>query len=117
LLDDGWSYGNGWTMGDQFKNYLLSSEDPNKWQQFIDFNESAFVVPLFGFVPDLTDTGTYEAGMRAVRERYEDLFRGYYPEDQVDATLEQLRFEYEAAGMNELLEIIQGQIDEWLLTR
>ncbi|MDR2568891.1 MAG: ABC transporter substrate-binding protein [Oscillospiraceae bacterium] len=119
FLDGGWSYGHGWTMGDQFKNYLTSAEDPTKWDQFIAFNEAGRPLPLLGFVPDTSDTEmqTWMAGVYAVREMYWDLFQGYYALDQVDAAFDRLRSEYETAGMNELLAKVQEQIDAWLATQ
>jgi len=116
FIDGGWSYGHGWTMGDQFKNYLTAAEDPNKWNEFIAFNESGRPLPLLGFVadPSSIEMQTWFSAMQAVRELYGDLFRGYYPVDQVDAEFARLKSEYEVAGMNELLEAVQAQIDEWL---
>ena len=118
-ITGGGGHGNGWTMGDQFKNHLLSNEDPNKWEQFIAFNEAGWPLPLLGFVPDTssTDIQTWKAGMDAVRENYDDLFKGYVPADRIDAEFENLRREYEAAGMNELLAEMQRQVDEWLATK
>ena len=114
FLDGGWSYGHGWTMGDQFKNYLTSSEDPTKWDQFITFNESGRPLPLLGFVVDATSTDmqTWSAGVYNVRELYGDLFRGYIAD--VDGEFAKLRSEYEIAGMTELLAETQKQIDAWL---
>lgn len=116
-LDTGWSYGQSWTLGDQFKSYLLDNEDPTKWDQFIKFNEAGQPLPLLGFVPNTasTDIQTWIAGMNAVRDNYGDLFRGYV--DDVDGAFENLRKEYEAAGMNELLDEMNSQISAWLASQ
>ncbi|MCL2030834.1 MAG: ABC transporter substrate-binding protein [Oscillospiraceae bacterium] len=118
-ITGGGGHGQSWTMGDQFANHLQSNEDPTKWAQFIAFNEAGSPLPLLGFVPntDDLDIQTYIAGMQAVRENYGDLFRGYTPLDQIDAEFEKLRSEYESAGMNELLEEMQAQIDAWLASK
>ena len=118
-ITGGGGHGNGWTMGDQFKNYLLETEDPTKWEQFIAFNEEGWPLPLLGFVPDTSSTEiqTWKSGMDAVRENYGDLFRGYTAPENVDAEFDRLRSEYESAGMNELLAEMQGQIDAWLATK
>ena len=118
-ITGGGGHGQSWTMGDQFKTYLLSSEAPDKWEQFVAFNESGHPMPLLGFVPntDSTDIQTWKAGMDAVRENYGDLFRGYTAPENVDAEFERLRSDYEAAGMNELLAEMQSQIDAWLATQ
>ena len=116
---DTWVYSQGWTTGNQFNNHLQMGEDPNKWAEFIAFNEAGRPLPLLGFTPDTsnTDVQTWRAGMDAVRENYGDLFRGYVPLDQIDATFEKLRSEYEAAGMIELLAEMQSQIDAWVASK
>ena len=117
--ESGWGYGNGWTMGDQFKNYLTENEDPTKWDQFIAFNEAGRPLPALGFVPDTgsTDMQTWISGMRAVRERYDDLFKGYVPLDEVDAKFAQLESEYKTAGMDELIAALQEQFDAFLASK
>jgi len=120
LIDSGWDFGSmGWTFGNQFLNYLTEDEDPDKWEQFIAFNESARSLPSLGFVADRTDTDleTWLANVTATMERFEDLIRGFVPPDQVDATFDRLYNEVVAAGKYEILEELQRQFDEWLETR
>jgi len=116
LSDSAWARPGGWTMGNQFNNYLRTNEALDKWDQFIAFNESARVLPLFGFVPDATSTDiqTWFMALQTVRDNYDDFFRGYIAVDQVDAEFDKLRAEYETAGINDLLAAIQEQVNKWL---
>jgi putative aldouronate transport system substrate-binding protein len=116
-LETGWSYSHGWTMGDQFKNFLTHTEDPDKWNQFIAFNEAGRPLPALGFVVDATgaEMQTWVNGIRAVRDGFGDLFRGYI--DDVDGEFARMRAEYEAAGLNELIAAVQEQFDTFLASR
>jgi putative aldouronate transport system substrate-binding protein len=117
VSNSGYSYGQGWTMGNQFNNYLMSIEDPNKWSEFIKFNEAGRPLPALGFVPDTSDNNmqTWIAGMRAVRDNYSDLFRGY--ENDIDGAFARLEADYKAAGSDQLLAAFQAQFDAWLASK
>ncbi|MDR0294451.1 MAG: ABC transporter substrate-binding protein [Oscillospiraceae bacterium] len=113
VADSGYAWSQGWTMGNQFNNYLLSNEDPDKWQKFLDFNAAGHPLPALGFVPDTSDMDmqTAIAGMRAARENFADLFRGYV--DDVDGEFAKLQEQYKAAGMDDLIAKYQTQFDAW----
>jgi putative aldouronate transport system substrate-binding protein len=116
LLDSDWNNsGNAWTLGNQLNNYVTDLEDPNKWQAFAEFNAAARPLRSLGFVPDLTDpqVETWIAAARVIEERFFDLIRGLTPPDMVDAEIERLRSEAEAAGIFDLVAEIQRQFDEW----
>lgn len=44
--------GTNWMFGNQFNNYLLDNEDPQKWEKFAAFNKSAKPSPALGFTFD-----------------------------------------------------------------
>jgi putative aldouronate transport system substrate-binding protein len=113
IQDSGWDWANGWTLGDQFKNFLTSNEDPDKWEKFNKFNEAGVPLSSLGFVPDTTDVDmqTWIAGVKAVRENYDDLRFGYV--DDIDGTIKKMKADYEAAGINELVAAYQEQFDAW----
>lgn len=115
ISDSGWDWAQGWTVGDQFKNYLTDNEDPNKWQEFINFNEAGRPLVSLGFVPDTTQLQNEIVGCKAIRENFNDLFYGY--SDNVDGDFERLADQYAAAGMNDLLAEFQRQFDAWKATQ
>src|SRR5258706_6270614 len=41
-----------WAFGNQFLNYLWTTEDPNKWKNYIAYNKSAVPANSLGFIPD-----------------------------------------------------------------
>nr|WP_263866934.1 ABC transporter substrate-binding protein [Paenibacillus rhizovicinus] len=42
--------GVAWELGNQFLNHVWNTEDPNKWEQFKEFNRDAKPSPALGFV-------------------------------------------------------------------
>ena len=120
LIPSGWDFaGLGWTFGNQFLNYLTEDESPDKWDQFIAFNEAGRPLPSLGFVADRTDPDlqTWLVNISGTRERFEDLFFGLVPVAQVDATFDRLYEELVASGKYYVIEHFQAQFDEWLDSR
>jgi putative aldouronate transport system substrate-binding protein len=116
LLPSGWDFaGQGWTLGNQFFNYLTEHEDPNKWNDFIAFNEAAVPLPSLGFIPDRTDVQlqTYLANIDATMERYKDLFDAFVHPSQVNAQFDALYNDLVASGLYEAQAIFQAQFDAW----
>jgi putative aldouronate transport system substrate-binding protein len=120
LIPSGWDFANmGWTLGDQFLNYITEDESPTKWDDFRAFNEAGVPLPSLGFVADRTDPDlqTWLANVSATEERFWDLMNGLVPVAQVDATFDRYYSELVAAGVNEVIEELQRQFDAWLATR
>ncbi|MBP7176498.1 MAG: ABC transporter substrate-binding protein [Thermoclostridium sp.] len=111
----GYRAGNGWRFGDQFLNYLMDNEDPNKWEQFTAYNKKGFVLNSLGFSFDRTPVDAEHAACRAVTETYyKQLFTGSV---DVDATIKLMEAEYKAAGVDILIAEMQRQYDAWLATK
>ena len=111
--------GSAWTLGNQLLNYVTTDEDPDKWAHYQVFNDNAIPSPTLGFVTDLTDPDvqTLIATLTAIMERYWDLFNGLIPLSQFDSTVEQMKSELDAGGIDDLIAEIQRQFDEWRATR
>ncbi|AGC69602.1 extracellular solute-binding protein family 1 [Thermoclostridium stercorarium subsp. stercorarium DSM 8532] len=110
--NSGYNPGHGWKFGDQFKDYLMSNEDPQKWEKFLKFNEEGLVLNSLGFVFDKTNVETQiSACKNVVQAYYKQLFTGSV---EVEPTVEQFAKELKAAGVDELIAEMQRQYDEWL---
>jgi putative aldouronate transport system substrate-binding protein len=108
----GYRAGNGWRFGDQFLNYLMDNEDPDKWNKFIEYNKSGLPLRSLGFSFDKTPVDTEHAACRAVTETYyKQLFTGAV---DVDSTVKRLEADYKAAGADIVIAEMQRQYDEWL---
>ena len=117
LLDSDWKPGNNWQFGDQFKNYLTTSEDPNKWEEFDRLNREGRPMDTIGFVPDSSSTEiqTIIAGLRAINETMFDLSTGYV--NDVDGEFARFESEFKSVGLDELLAYYQAQLDAFFASR
>lgn len=114
LLDSPKAYkaGNGWRFGDQFKDYLMDNEDPQKWQKFLDYNKSGLALKDLGFSFDRSVKEAQCAACKTVVERYyKQLFAGVV---DVDATVAKMTDELNAAKVSDVLGEMQKQYDAWL---
>lgn len=108
----GYRAGNGWRFGDQFLNYLMDNEDPNKWKLFEEYNKSGLPLRSLGFSFDKTPVDTQHAACKTVTETYyKQLFTGSV---DVAATVKKMEAEYKAAGADALIAEMQKQYDAWL---
>jgi len=116
LIPSAWDFANlGWTLGNQFNNYLTEDESPDKWEQFEAFNAAGRPLPSLGFVADRTDPDfqTWQTNVTATVERFEDVGFGLVPPAQLDATLDRMYSELVASGKYEIIEELQRQFDAW----
>jgi len=109
--NSGYNPGHGWKFGDQFKDYLMSNEDPQKWEKFLQFNEKGLVLNNVGFVFDKTNVETRISSCKnVVQAYYKQLFTGSV---EVEPTVEKFAKELKAAGVDELIAEMQRQLDKW----
>lgn len=115
ISGSGYASGNGWRFGDQFKQYLLDIEDPEKWNKWKSINDSAPALYSLGFMFDNNDTNvqTLIANNRAVTQEYYKTFLSGQAND-VDALVKEMEAKYKAAGVDDLLKVMQEQFDAWV---
>lgn len=124
IQETGYASGNGWRFGDQFKNYLLDTESPDKWDRWKAINDSAPALYSLGFLFDVKKDSTADdhakedelntiiAGAKAVtQEYYKTLLSGQAPD--VDKMVGEMDAKYKAANVDKLLAEMQAQFDEW----
>ena len=66
----GYRAGNGWRFGDQFIDYLLENEDPDKWEQFKAYNDMGIPMNSLGFAFDATNVETEIGALKNVVQKY-----------------------------------------------
>ncbi|MFS0726410.1 ABC transporter substrate-binding protein [Paenibacillus sp. 1P07SE] len=110
--ESGYKPGINWMFGNQFLNYLWDNEDPQKWEKFRQFNESAKRSALLGFSYNPEPVTNEEAAIINIFDQYIDaLFTGVGdPAVQLEEFNEKMR----KAGMNKILEEKQKQVNEFL---
>lgn len=103
--------GNSWRYGDQYKDLLLETEDPNKWEAFKKYNKEGLVLNSLGFVFNTENVDTQVSACKNVYQTYyKELFCGAV---DVDSTVAKFKSELEASGSNEVIAEIQKQYDDW----
>ncbi len=112
IENSGYKSAGGWRFGDQFKDYLLTTEDPEKWNQFIAYNAKSLPLVNLGFVFDSTNVANEAAACKdVVQKYYKQLFTGSV---DVDPTVAAFENELKAAGVDKLIAEMQTQFDAWL---
>jgi putative aldouronate transport system substrate-binding protein len=109
----GYRAGNGWRFGNQFNNYLLDTEDPQKWDKFLEFNKKGLPLTSLGFMFDKTPVENQVSAVKAVTEKYMKSLRTGSVEP--DPTVAKLTEELKAAGTDEIIAEMQKQYDAWLV--
>lgn len=112
IPDTGYAPNMQWALQNQFLTYLYSSENPNKWELYQEFNESARVSPVVGFAADLSGIRTQMASIAVVEEQYRPLLiRGLVDPDDIR---EEYLSALSAAGVEEVEAELTRQVREFL---
>lgn len=100
-----------WVQGGLFNTYVLENEPIDKWATFKEFNDSSEEAPSFGFDFNLDPVSTQVAGFRNVLDEFgKSLYTGSVDPDEY---LPQLQKKLEATGIQDVIDEMQKQLDEW----
>lgn len=104
-----------WVQGGLFNTYVLENEPIDKWSTFKEFNDASEEAPSFGFDFDLDPVSTQVAGFRNVLDEFgKSLYTGSVDPEEY---LPQLQKKLEATGVQDVIDEMQRQIDEWQTTK
>lgn len=104
-----------WVQGGLFNTYVLDNEPIDKWATFKEFNDNSEEAPSFGFDFDLDKVSTQVAGFRNVLDEFgKSLYTGSVDPEEY---LPQLQKKLEATGVQDVIDEMQSQIDEWKKTK
>ncbi|MBF9014602.1 MULTISPECIES: ABC transporter substrate-binding protein [unclassified Oceanispirochaeta] len=114
-LQDGGYYANiPWVFGNTFISYLREGENPEANEMIYKLNQDAVKSPLMGFSLDMDSIKTLVATVSSVHEQYYKAVCGGYVGDDV---YEEYVAALKQAGIDELIEGIQDQIDSWTASK
>lgn len=107
--------GAAWMFGSQFLNYVWSTEDPDKWAKFKEFNQNAKISPGLGFVFD-SEPVKAEVGALAnvIRQYQRALETGSV---DVDKALAEYEAKLKEAGVDKVVAEKQKQFDAFLASK
>lgn len=132
VLDDGTAYyadgvdatnykyfqNSGWAMGNQFIGYVWNNgtKDATYWDKLIDRDEWAYYSPAYGFAWDSSDYQTEITALKSALDTYRAALEtgSVGGAENVPAVLEQLNSALYAAGLQDVMDAKQEQLDAWI---
>lgn len=112
IKDGGYTQaGQTWQFGNEFANYIVDNEAPDKWEKMDEFNKSAVPSKSLGFNFDTEPVKTEVAACENIKKEFiMSLEAGTVdPDEQLPKLLEKL----EQAGAEKIKIEIQNQYDAW----
>lgn len=107
----------GWFMGNQFISYVWNdgSKSADYWTKLQSHNNWAEFTGAYGFMWDSTDYATEITALNNVLETYRAaLNTGSVGSANVESTIQKLNEALYAAGLQDVMDAKQKQLDEWL---
>ncbi len=107
----GWNHSMQWLMPNEFITYVWEGNDPDLWEQMEEFNNSAIVSAASGFTFDSSNVANEITAVTNVYNEYQaSVEYGFVdPETGIAEMNERLM----AAGLQEIIDEKQRQLDEW----
>lgn len=100
-----------WTWGSLFHTYVLENEPIDKWAVFKEFNDASEEAPSFGFDFNLEPVSAEVAGFRSVLDEFgKALYTGSVDPDEY---LPKLQAKLATAGIQDVIDEMQAQVDKW----
>ncbi|MCR8657770.1 ABC transporter substrate-binding protein [Paenibacillus endoradicis] len=107
-----YSPGSNWMLGNQFINYLWDTEDPDKWKEFVTFNEGAVQSPGLGFMFDGEEVRSEVAAVVNVDKQYAVALESGSVDPAV--VLPEYIEKLKSAGIDKIIAAKQEQFDAFL---
>lgn len=100
-----------WVQGGLFHTYVLDNEPLDKWIVVREFNDASIEAPSFGFDFNLEPVSVQAAAFRNVLDEFgKALYTGSV---EPDSYLPELNRKLEEAGIQDVIDEMQRQVDEW----
>jgi putative aldouronate transport system substrate-binding protein len=111
----GYNLNQPWMFGNQLNSFIWKTEDPDIWDQYKKFNDSAQKSPALGFVFNPEKVKNEVAATQNVVNE----FNGGLITGTVDPDVYIPKFvaKLKAAGMDKIIAEKQSQLDEWAKTK
>lgn len=107
-----YSPGVAWELGNQFLNYIWTTEDPQKWDKFKQYNSTAISSPALGFAFNADSVKTEVGAIANVRKQYDrSIETGSVDPDKI---IPEYRAKLIASGLEKVIAEKQKQLDVFL---
>lgn len=105
----------GWAWPNQQITPVWEGDDADLWDQLREFNNGGTLSPAFGFTWDSSSMANQITACNNVVSQYDAALR--WGNLNPDETLDKFNADLEAAGINEIIEEKQRQLDEYLASK
>lgn len=104
-----------WVLPNQFMNYVMKGEDPEKFVKFTAYNQSALPMNSLGFMFDGSSVANEISALQAITTEYFPMLNaGTMP---VDTIYPEFLAELDAADADKVIAEMQTQFDAWLASK
>ncbi|MDR0760646.1 MAG: ABC transporter substrate-binding protein [Treponema sp.] len=103
----------GWLFPNQFIGHIWNGLPEDIWDQYKRFNDSAHKSAAFGFMYDSSSVQTILAGLSSIQSEYINAIATGSIED-VDRAIEELNQKLYNAGLQQVINLKQSQLNAWL---
>lgn len=101
-----------WSFGYEFNALVWETNEPDVWEQTKEWNQTGLVSKAYGFVYDPTPVATAKAAVQNVYDEYRmSLECGVV---DPETTLAEMNERMYAAGLQDIIDEKQRQLDEWV---
>lgn len=107
----GWA-NEAWVTGNASISHTWETKDADIWEQLVQFNETAKKSVLDGFIYDTSNVQNEATAISNVIAKYNNLLESGAAND-VEGTIAEFNKELEAAGIQNVIDDMQNQVDAW----
>jgi putative aldouronate transport system substrate-binding protein len=112
IQDSGYYTNIPWMWGNTFQSYLLPNQEDGLFEEVKMLNDTSLKANVLGFNPDVNELKTLIASISAVIDQYKVPLTGGYVDP--DEGIAEFQAALDKAGLPDLIEMLQAQIDEWV---
>lgn len=103
-----------WTIGTCENSLVTEGDTPGYYEELKELEKSAYVSPFLSFSFDQSEVSDIITGIKAADKQYVDMLLKGYTGDEWEDTYNKLMDERKKAGVDQFIEEIQKQIDEYV---
>lgn len=104
-----------WLCGNGSIGYAWETDPENVYEKFTEYNDTAQESPLYGFIYDTTNVKNEITAITNVTDKYKAIIEN--GDADPSTTLPQFNEELKSAGIDNIIEDMQKQVDEWLANK
>ncbi len=113
VTSDSVGWGNEmWLTGNGSVSYPWCTDPENVYEKYTEFNDTAKKSPLYGFVYDASNVKNEITAVTNVTDKYKAIIEN--GDTDPAESLSQFNEELETAGIGNIIDDMQKQVDEWL---